>query len=71
VIPTRDPDDLSRWPELLRWLHRHRRALFGVNARVVAGGVVRVGDRVAVEEPAVPAEPGPSTGWDVALRGAW
>jgi MOSC domain-containing protein len=69
VIPTRDPDDLSRWPELLRWLHRHRRALFGVNARVVEGGVVRVGDRVAVEAPAVPAEPRPATDWDVAPRG--
>jgi hypothetical protein len=37
---------------------------------VVAGGVVRVGDRVTVEEPAVPAEPRPSTDWDVAPRGA-
>jgi uncharacterized protein YcbX len=70
VIPTRDPDDLSRWPELLRWLHRHRRALFGVNATVVGGGVVRVGDRVAVEEPAELAEPRPASDWDVAPRGA-
>ena len=69
VIPTRDPDDLSRWPELLRWLHRRRGALFGVNARVVAGGRVRVGDRVSVTEPAVPAAPRPSTDWDVAPRG--
>jgi uncharacterized protein YcbX len=69
VIPTRDPDDLSRWPELLRWLHRRRGALFGVNATVVTGGRVRVGDRVTVTEPAVPAEPRPSTGWDVAPRG--
>jgi uncharacterized protein YcbX len=69
VIPTRDPDDLSRWPELLRWLHRRRGALFGVNARVVAAGRVRVGDRVAVTEPAEPSPPRPSTGWDVALRG--
>jgi uncharacterized protein len=69
VIPTRDPDDLSRWPELLRWLHRRRGALFGVNASVVAGGRVRVGDPVTVTEPAVPAEPRPATGWDVAPRG--
>jgi uncharacterized protein YcbX len=69
VIPTRDPDDLSRWPELLRWLHRYRQALFGVNATVVAGGRVGVGDRVAVTEPAVPAVPRLSTGWDVAPRG--
>jgi uncharacterized protein len=69
VIPTRDPDDLSRWPELLRWLHRRRGALFGVNATVVAGGAVRVGDPVVVEAPATPAEPRPATEWDVAPRG--
>jgi MOSC domain-containing protein len=68
VIPTRDPDDLSRWPELLRWLHRRRGGLFGVNARVVAGGRVRVGDRAAVTEPATPSPPRPSTDWDVAPR---
>ena len=54
MIPTRDPDDLSRWPELLRWLHRRSGALFGVNARVVVPGRVRLGDRVTVTEPAVP-----------------
>jgi uncharacterized protein len=70
VIPTRDPDDLSRWPELLRWLHRRHGDLFGVNARVVAGGRVRVADPVTVEEPATPAEPRPSTAWDVAPSGA-
>jgi uncharacterized protein YcbX len=69
VIPTRHPDDLSRWPELLRWLHRHRGALFGVNARVVAAGRVRAGDHATVAEPAVPAMPRPSTDWDVAPRG--
>jgi uncharacterized protein len=69
VIPTRDPDDLSRWPELLRWLHRSRGALFGINARVVAGGRVRVGDRATVTEPATPMPPRPATGWDVAPRG--
>ena len=69
VIPTRDPDDLSRWPELLRWLHRGRGGLFGVNATVVEDGVVRVGDRATVEAPAVPAEPRPATEWDLAPRG--
>jgi uncharacterized protein YcbX len=69
VIPTRDPDDLSRWPELLRWLHRRRRALFGVNARVVVGGRVVVGDSATVVEPATPSPPRPSTQWDVAPRG--
>jgi uncharacterized protein YcbX len=48
VIPTRDPDDQGRWPELLRWLQRRRRALFGINAQVLAGGRIRVGDRAAV-----------------------
>jgi len=69
VIPTRDPDDLSRWPELPRWLHRRHGGLFGINARVVAGGRVRVGDPVTVEEPATPAEPRPAADWDVAPRG--
>src|SRR5918993_1223609 len=70
VIPTRDPGDLSRWPELLRWLHRRNGALFGVNARVVPTGRVRVGDRATVTEPAVPSPPRASTDWDVAPRGA-
>jgi uncharacterized protein YcbX len=69
VIPTRDPDDQSRWPELLRWLTRERGALFGINARVVTGGRVRVGDRVTVMEPAVPARPRPAIEWDTAPRG--
>jgi uncharacterized protein len=68
VIPTRHPDDLSRWPELLRWLHRRRGALFGVNARVLTPGRVRVGDQAAVTEPAVPTPPRPSPDWDVAPR---
>jgi uncharacterized protein len=69
VIPTRDPDDLRRWPELLRWLHRHRGALFGVNATVVAAGRVRVGDPVTVTGPAASSPPRPATDWDVAPRG--
>jgi uncharacterized protein YcbX len=68
VIPTRDPDDLSRWPELLRWLHRRNGGLFGVNARVVTAGRVRAGDPVAVTEPLRSAAPRPSTDWDVAPR---
>jgi len=49
VIPTRDPDgDGSRWPALLRHLHRARAGLFGVNARVVVPGRVALGDRVTV-----------------------
>jgi uncharacterized protein len=70
VIPTRDPDGPGRWPELLRWLHRRRGALFGVNATVVTAGRVRVGDRATVTEPAIPAPPHPSTEWDVAPRGS-
>ena len=68
VIPTRHPDDLSRWPELLRWLHRRRGALFGVNARVVTAGRVRVGDRVTVTEPATQSPHGLHL-LDVAPRG--
>jgi uncharacterized protein len=70
VIPTRDPDGPGRWPELLRWLHRRRGALFGINARVLHGGRVGVGDRVTVTEPATPVPPKPSTQWDVAPREA-
>ena len=51
----------ARWPELLRWLQRRRGGLFGVNALVVAGGRVRVGDRATVTEPATPWPPRPST----------
>jgi MOSC domain-containing protein len=70
VIPTRDPDGPGRWPELLRWLHRERGGLFGVNARVLTGGRVAVGEPVRVEQPPGPARPPrPSTDWDVAPRG--
>ena len=68
VIPTRDPDDQSRWPELLRWLTRSNGALFGINARAVTGGRVRVGDQVTVREPAVPVTPRPATEWDMGPR---
>jgi uncharacterized protein YcbX len=68
VIPTRDPDDLSRWPELLRFLHRERHGLFGVNARVLVAGRVEVGDPAVVTEPGTPPAR-PAVGWDVAPRG--
>jgi MOSC domain-containing protein YiiM len=52
VIPTRDPDgDGSRWPALLRHLHRDRAGLFGINARVLAPGRVAVGDHATVAPP--------------------
>lgn len=53
VIPTRDPDGVdSRWPALLRHLHRARAGLFGVNARVAVPGRVALGDRATVTGPA-------------------
>jgi MOSC domain-containing protein YiiM len=45
VIPTRNPDHQGRWPELLRFLHRARAGLFGINARVLTPGRLAVGDR--------------------------
>jgi uncharacterized protein YcbX len=54
VIPTRDPDDQGRWPELLRHLHRARAGLFGINARVLDGGRVALGDRVTLTGPSRP-----------------
>jgi len=56
VVPTRDPDgDGSRWPALLRHLHRARAGLFGINARVLVPGRVALGDHASVTGPvAVP-----------------
>jgi uncharacterized protein len=51
VIPTRDPDDQGRWPELLRHLHRARAGLFGINARVLDGGRITLGDPVTLTPP--------------------
>lgn len=51
VIPTRDPDTQVKDPNILKWLTRERRGLFGINARVGGGevrGTVRVGDQVAL-----------------------
>ena len=48
VIPTRDPDTQHKNPEILRWLHRERGTLFGINARAAAPGTIHAGDRVAL-----------------------
>jgi uncharacterized protein len=51
VIPTRDPDTQVKDPNILKWLTREHRGLFGINARVSGDGVlgtVRVGDQVAL-----------------------
>jgi uncharacterized protein len=46
AIPTRDPDTQRKDAGLLRWLAREHDTLFGINARVLAPGTVRVGDAV-------------------------
>lgn len=48
VIPTRDPDTAVKDGELLRWLARERRTLFGMNARPRRAATIRVGDAVQV-----------------------
>jgi uncharacterized protein len=48
VIPTRDPDSGERWAELLRWLFRERRGLFGMNARPLGPARIAIGDPVSV-----------------------
>jgi uncharacterized protein YcbX len=48
VIPTRDPDTAEKWGELLRWLTRERRGLFGMNARPLHPARIAVGDPVSV-----------------------
>ncbi|HEY6761421.1 MAG TPA: MOSC domain-containing protein [Baekduia sp.] len=48
VIPTRDPDTTAKDPNILRWLTRHHRGLFGINARPRGDGTIRVGDQVAL-----------------------
>ena len=54
VIPTRDPDTTERWPDLLRWLTHEREQLFGINARVLDGARIAVGDRVELEPALLP-----------------
>jgi uncharacterized protein len=46
VIPTRDPDSAEKWAELLRWLTRERRGLFGMNARPLHPARIAIGDPV-------------------------
>ncbi len=48
VIPTRDPDDQSKWADLLRHLTRAHGGLFGINARPLGAGTIRRGDAVDV-----------------------
>ena len=48
VIPTRDPDSAQKWPELLRWLTRERRMLFGMNARPLRPARIAIGDPVSL-----------------------
>jgi uncharacterized protein len=48
VIPTRDPDTAQKWAELLRWLTRERRGLFGMNARPLHAARIALGDPVSV-----------------------
>jgi uncharacterized protein YcbX len=48
VIPTRDPATAAKRGELLRWLARERRCLFGINARPLGVARVAPGDLVEV-----------------------
>ncbi len=47
-ITTYEPDGLVRDKTMLRWLLAERAGVFGINARVVVSGVLRVGDRAEV-----------------------
>jgi len=49
VIPTRDPDTAERWAGLVRWLFAQRAGLFGINARPLGPGILRLGDPVRVQ----------------------
>ena len=51
AIPTRDPDTQVKWPDLLRHLNAEHQQVFGINARVVTGGRVAVGEPVGVLPP--------------------
>ncbi len=48
VIPTRDPDSGARDAEILRWLARERRTLFGINARPLGPSLIREGDAITL-----------------------
>jgi uncharacterized protein YcbX len=49
VIPTRDPDDQTKWADLLRHLTRAHGGLFGINARPLGAATIRRGDAVRIE----------------------
>jgi uncharacterized protein YcbX len=46
AIPTRHPDTQIKWPYLLRHLHDSHEQMFGINARVLAGGRIAEGETV-------------------------
>jgi uncharacterized protein len=48
VIPTIDPVSLEKSPELLRHLAAAHDQCFGLNARVITGGRIAVGERVGM-----------------------
>jgi hypothetical protein len=48
AIPTREPGSGTPWPGLARWLVQSTENRFGVNARVIRGGRVAVGDPAVV-----------------------
>lgn len=48
VIPTRDPDTAQKFPDLLRWLTREHRGLFGMNARPLNAARIAIGDPVSL-----------------------
>jgi uncharacterized protein YcbX len=46
AIPTRDPDTQEKWAGLLKHLTVRHERVFGINARVITGGRVAVGEPV-------------------------
>jgi uncharacterized protein len=46
AIPTRHPDTQVKWPGLLRHLNAAHGQCFGINARVITGGRIAVGEAV-------------------------
>jgi uncharacterized protein len=48
VIPTIDPRTREKWPEMLRHLARSHATAFGINARVITGGRLHVGEHLAL-----------------------
>jgi uncharacterized protein YcbX len=58
AIPTRDPDTQVKWPGLLKHLTAAHDMYFGINARVLVGGRVAVGERVELLRASAPARSG-------------